>query len=152
MNEFRRFSNLAEVARDGAGEFAGRAAALAAHHLPEHRMVGVAAGVALNGGAHALRNAVEVGQDVLERPARPASAGAVERLIEVVDVSGVVRVVVQPHCLRVDDGLVPVVSVGKRGKRERRARAARHRPEAEHGRASGQHLAGCIHGHGSLLR
>ena len=103
-------SNVASIA--GAQVALRLAAAVRAHDLPEERVVRVPAAVVAHGRPPLLRQQVDVVEHLLERPAVPL--GALDRLVQVVDVGLVVLVVVEPHRLLVDVRLERVVGVRKR--------------------------------------
>ena len=91
---------------------ARRAAAVGAHALPEERVVEVAAAVVADGRPLVVGDAVEAGQDLLDRPVGPV--GPLERGVDLVHVGLVVLVVVDPHRLLVDVRLERAVVVGER--------------------------------------
>jgi len=104
-----------KVSSIAVGQAARRLAAAARlHQLPEERMVRVAAAVVAHGGALVLGDHVEQREHLLERAAVPL--GAVERLVEVVDVGLVMLSVVDAHRLLVDRRFECVVVVRERGK------------------------------------
>ena len=88
---------------------AGLAASVRAHDLPEHGVVGVAAGVVPDGGLLVLGEGVEVREHALDRCIRELRP--LERGVRVRHVRPVVDVVVDSHRLRVDMRFERVVGV-----------------------------------------
>ena len=95
----------------------GLAAAVGAQHLPEERVVVVAAGVVADRALLVAGQAGEVLQHLLDVAVGPL--GALEGGVGFVDVGLVVLVVVDAHRRLVDVGLERVVGVGKIGNGER---------------------------------
>ena len=92
----------AECGLDGVSEFAaGFAAAALLHDLPEHGMVHVAAAVVADGGANLFRNFVDLREQFLDGKFLKVGM-AFERFVEVCDVRGMVFVVMDFHCFRVN--------------------------------------------------
>ena len=107
----------AELLVDRRAQVAARlAAAVGAHHLPEERVVEVAAGVVADRALLVVGEAGEVAQDLLDVAIGPLRA--LERGVRFVDVGLVVLVVVDAHRRLVDVGLEGVVGVGKVGNGE----------------------------------
>src|SRR5690606_18977264 len=110
---FKRLE-AAEGLVDGGRELTrGLLGAAGLHDLPKERVVVMATPVVADGGADVFRYAVKVLEELLD--ALLGEVGmALQRGVEVVDVSSVVLIVMDPHRLLVDVGLQRVVIVGQR--------------------------------------
>ena len=110
------FLNAAEGLRDRLGQLAdGGGGAARGHELPEEGVVRMAAAVVADGRADRLGNGGEVGDELVHRPGGKLGM-ILERIVQVVDVRGVVLVVMDFHRAGVDVGLECRESVGKSGK------------------------------------
>ena len=117
LNSSLKASKEPKVSSIARAELAARlAAAVGAEHLPEERVVVVAAGVVADRALLVAGQAGEVAQHVLDVAVGPL--GALEGGVRFVDVGLVVLVVVDAHRRLVDVGLERVVGVGKVGNRE----------------------------------
>jgi len=93
----------------------GLAAALGLHHEPEHRVVGMSAGIIAQCGADFLGHLVEMRDELVNRELGKVGVSG-QRFVGVVHVGRVVLVVVDAHRLGVDvrfQGLVGIGQVGQ---------------------------------------
>lgn len=96
---------------DGAG---GRAARVGGHHLPEERVIDVAANIIDEALSDVFRSLVEVLDEFFGRVAGQFGVGF-QKAVGIIHISLMVLVVVDAHGFRVDVGFQRFVGIGERG-------------------------------------
>src|ERR1035437_3802239 len=105
---------LPKTCLNGFGQFVlWFAAAVLLHHLPEQRMVVMTTALITDGGADFFRNGIQILEQVLDgffAEVREIGNG----LVQIRNISSVMLVVVNLHCLRVNVRFKRVGGVGQR--------------------------------------
>ena len=92
----------------------GIASAFRLHDLPEHGVVDVAAAVVADGAANVFGDGVEVADEIFGGLAGEFGM-FLNGGVEILHVSGMMHVVMQRHCLLIDDGFEGVVGIRQGG-------------------------------------